>query len=114
MRQFDFTKEYILENEFARLIRLIEEQFLPLKSISRTSEIWTCFLENGCGEENFQTYFQAGLQQRENQKEYPFAVFDKLKKKYAGMTCLYDYHPNLESIKLASEFMQKILEIRAL
>ena len=110
MGQLDTTKKYILENDFAQLIPLQEEHFSPLKSISQNAEIWTYFLENGHGEKNFQTYFQNALQQKENQKEYPFAVFDKSKQQYAGMTRLYDYLPNLENIKLGHTWYAKTFQ----
>ncbi len=100
MAQLDFTKNYIIENSRVRLSPLNIEHFVALKSIANNRQIWTYFLEKGYGEDNFQTYFHAALQQKNNQKEYPFVVFDKSKQQYAGMTRLYNYLPNLESIKL--------------
>ena len=110
MEKFSFAKEYILENDRACLTPLKEEHFAPLKSIAKDPEIWTYFLENGLGEENFQSYFKAALEQSKNKKEYPFAVYDKTKQQYAGMTRLYDYLPNLESMKLGHTWYGKTFQ----
>lgn len=107
MVQLNFFEEYILENDRTRLVPLQKEHFIPLKTIAQTPEIWTYFLENGLGEENFEAYFQSALEQRKDQKKYPFAIFDKSKQQYAGMTQLYDYLPNLESIKLGHTWYGK-------
>lgn len=100
MARFDFTKTYILENSRVRLVPLKAEHFKSLQSIANTREIWTYFLEDGFGKDKFQRYFDAALLQKNNRNQYPFAVFDKSKQQYAGMTRLYDYLPDLESIKL--------------
>ena len=77
-----FNKNYILENDIVRLTSLEMEHFEPLFKVANEPSIWTYFLEKGLGEANFTTYFQAALQAKQLQSQYPFAVFDKRTNEY--------------------------------
>ena len=98
--RFDFSKHYVLENEKVSLSPLSPKDFSALEQIADTPKIWTYFLEKGCGKANFTQYIQAAIEQRKKGKEYPFVVFDKVKNQIVGLTRLYDYISELQTIKL--------------
>ena len=107
MLNFDFSKEYILEDDFVRLSPLRLEHTAKLGEISNDSSIWTYFLENGMGLKHLNPYIQTAVQNRKMGKEYPFIVFDKVQNSYAGTTRLYDVIPALQSIKLGHTWYGK-------
>lgn len=99
-KQFDFSKDYIFENEVVKISPL---QFLHIEQLIEISEdekVWTYFLEKGRRGNEFANYCQAALDNRKLGNEYPFVIFDKRKNEYAGMTRLYNYNPELGVIKM--------------
>ena len=46
---FDFSKDYVLENERVKLNPLLEEHYETLANIAQSEQIWTYFLEKGFG-----------------------------------------------------------------
>lgn len=100
MRKLDFTKKYVLENDFVRLSPLRLEHNRVLLEISKDPNIWTYFLEKGNGIDNLTKYISTAVNNRTLKREYPFIVFDKLKKQYAGTTRFYDYSKKMNSLKL--------------
>ena len=107
MPNFDFKKEYLFENDFVRLSPLETGHINELVGIANDPDIWTYFLENGRGIANLTKYVQSAIDNRKLGKEYPFVVFDKIKKQYAGMTRLYELNPDLKTIKLGHTWCGK-------
>ena len=105
--QFDFAKEYVFENEVVKISPLVILHIEKLKSISQDEEIWTYFLEKGMGDEYFSNYCMTAIHNRAHGKEYPFVIFDKRVNSYAGMTRLYDFHPELGVIKMGHTWIGK-------
>lgn len=86
----DFKKDYILENDVAKLIPLNRahiENLLPFSI--HEPEIWRFSLQSGAGKENLTKYIQKALNDRANMTSYPFIVFDKRYQTYGGCTRLY-------------------------
>lgn len=87
----NFNENYILENEKVLLRPLEESDFEHLLPFSiNEPELWKFSLVQANGEEKLKKYLQASVQNRINEKEYPFIVFDKVQQKYAGCTRFYD------------------------
>lgn len=107
MHQFDFSKEYILENEVARLSPLNLQHIDELISASEDEDVWTYFLDKGKGKEKIKAYCTGAIQKRFVNKEYPFVIYDKRINKYAGMTRLYDFHNTLAVIKMGHTWIGK-------
>ncbi len=103
---FDFSKNYVLENERVKLSPLSrnnsDQDFNSLVEIANDSEIWTFFLDKGLGKENFKKYIDAAKEKREKNNAYTFKVFGKAENQIVGLTCLYDYNPELKTIKLGN------------
>lgn len=100
MLKFDFSKEYVLEDDFVRLSSLGVKDINNLLDISKEENLWTYFLEKGNGLENLTKYIESTIENRREGKEYPFVIFDKVKNEYAGTTRFYDYSEELKTIKL--------------
>ena len=91
MSNFDFEKDYILENDYVRLSPLQEEHIDKLLQISQEKDIWKYSFIKGDGLHNLTNYIKSTIQNRTDNKEYPFVVFDKVHNEYAGSTRLYDF-----------------------
>lgn len=87
---FNFKENYILENETVRLRPLEASDFdLLLEYSVNEPDIWS-FNSNGAnGAENLKKYITNAIKQREDGREYPFIVFDKISGKYVGSTRFY-------------------------
>ena len=98
---FNFTEKYNLEDEQV-LLRPIEKndfQYL-LPFALQEPEIWKYSLVQAAGEEGMKSYLDAALAGRERENEYPFIVFDKRTKTYAGCTRFYDMQLSNKSLQL--------------
>lgn len=103
MFNFNCNEEYILENDFVRLTPLKESDFEHLIHFSiNEPELWDYNSNGPSSPENLKKYINRTVKQKENQSEYPFLIFDKLKNKYAGSTRYYNV--NLEAKHLEIGF----------
>lgn len=95
-----FNETIILENEFVLLRPLLEDDLQHLQHfIIEEPEIWKFSLVQMTAVENLKNYIEQAIENRKQGKEYPFIVFDKKKKEYAGCTRFYD-------IQLAYQYLQ--------
>ncbi len=81
-----FYNELVLETERARLEPLTETHFDLLWPIAAEKEIWAFTSAKINSKKDFQKYFDTALQERKNKSSYPFAIYDKREKRYAGST----------------------------
>ncbi len=101
LQPFDFSADYILENDLVQLRPLTKQDFeLLLPFALQEPEIWKYSLIPVNSEEGLKTYIDFALAAREEKKEYPFVVFDKRQQKYAGSTRFYDINLNYQSLQL--------------
>jgi len=97
----DFKKNYILDNGFVQLRPLQADDCKHLLPFSlKEPELWKYSLTPGNGEENLKKYIALALEGRANKNAYPFIVYDKRFKTYAGTTRFYDFHQNHETVLL--------------
>jgi RimJ/RimL family protein N-acetyltransferase len=98
---FDFTKDYMLEDEAVLLRPLTKDDFQNLLEFSLNEpELWQFSLAQAVGPENLKSYINQALDGREAKKEYPFIVFDKTQNKYAGSTRFYDIQLPHQTLQL--------------
>jgi len=97
---FDFTKDYILEDDFVKLCSLKKIHVEHLLEVSNEASVWKYLTDKGNGLKNLTEYVLSTVNKRKLNKEYPFIVFDKIKNEYAGTTRFYDYSEELKTIKL--------------
>jgi N-acetyltransferase len=81
-----FTNELVLENERAKLEPLEERHFDLLWPIAAQKEIWEFTSAKVYSFADFETYFNQALTERKTGLAYPFAIYDKKEKRYAGST----------------------------
>ncbi|RZL32630.1 MAG: N-acetyltransferase [Pedobacter sp.] len=88
---FDFTKKYVLENDFVLLRPLTasDKELLIAYGINEP-EIWKFNVNGGNGKENFENYFDTALWLLNEKNHYPFIVFDKRNQQFVGMTRFYE------------------------
>jgi RimJ/RimL family protein N-acetyltransferase len=60
-------------------------------------EIWSF---NSNGAEDLEKYISNAIKQREDEREYPFIVFDKLSEKYVGSTRFYGIFLEAKTIEI--------------
>jgi RimJ/RimL family protein N-acetyltransferase len=105
---FDPQKEYILENDVVLLRPLTMDDAAHLLPISNAEpEIWSFSLVTAAGEENLRRYIQLAIDARAAKTEYPFIVFDKRSRQYAGSTRFYDIQLNNLSLQLGYTWYSK-------
>ncbi|BFM44313.1 GNAT family protein [Flavobacterium sp. CFS9] len=98
---FNFSDTIILENDSVLLRPLQESDVDNLLEISvNEPETWKYSLVGADGKENLINYIQLAIKGRENQKEFPFIVFDKKTQKYAGSTRFYDMILEYKTLQL--------------
>lgn len=96
-----FETEIILENEFVEL-RPLQIEDINLLSHFAISEptIWKYSLLQIQNESDLIKYIEQAVEARNLNKEYPFIVFDKKKKQYAGSTRFYDIQLQFQTLQL--------------
>ena len=98
---FDFGSDYSLQDDCVLLRPLSQDDCNNLLEFSLNEPTtWKYGLVSAAGEENLTTYIQQALEGREQQKMYPFIVFDKLTQQYAGSTRFYDMNIGFKTLQL--------------
>lgn len=97
----NFEHNYIIENDKVLLRPLSVDDFDNLVSFSvNEPELWKFSLITAGGKDNLRNYLQIAENGRKEQKEYPFIIFDKKTKQYAGSTRFYDILPDYQTLQL--------------
>lgn len=108
---FDFSQNYILENEIVLLRPLKTEDIPFLLPISLSEpEIWKYSLVQASGEENLIAYVKMAMDAKADKKEYPFIVFDKRINQYVGSTRFYDIQLNQHTLQLGYTWYSKVAQ----
>lgn len=91
LKNFEFTKDTILENErvLLRPLALADITFLE-KYVLEEPALWKFSLVSIQNKTDLEKYIQDALHARSQQTAYPFIVFDKLTQSYVGSTRFYD------------------------
>lgn len=98
---FDFSKQYILENERVLLKPLEIKDFDNLISFSvNEPELWEYSLQKASGIEGLKNYLETAIDNRTKGNSYPFIVFDKNTNEFAGSTRFYDMQLANKTVQL--------------
>lgn len=101
MIDFNCNNDYILEDERVLLRPLEEHDYeLLLPFALNEPELWTYSLVSPAGALGMQSYIKQALKAREEEKEYPFIVYDKQAAQYAGCTRFYDIQLQYKTLQL--------------
>lgn len=96
-----FNQMPVLENERVLLRPIEESDFEHLLPFSLNEpDTWFYGLVTAAGEENLKKYLYNAVKNRNDKKEYPFIVYDKKAKAYAGSTRFYDINSSYLTAQL--------------
>ena len=106
--QFDFTKDYILEDDrvILRPIRFSDIALLQ-EYVSSEPEIWKYSLVAIQKLEDLKGYIETAIQSRTDKNAYPFIVFDKATGTFVGTTRFYDIQLVFETTQLGYTWYSK-------
>lgn len=106
-----FQLQPVLENDRVLLRPIEESDFDNLLSFSLNEpEIWKYGLVTAAGEENLKHYITTAVKNLNEQKEYPFIVFDKQANRYAGSTRFYDVQHAFRTTQLGYTWYGKYFQ----
>lgn len=95
MLSFPFSSPITLENDRVVLRPLQEDDYEHLLPFAiNEADIWQFSMQRVGSLEGMKTYINGAVQNRKENKEYPFIVFDKKANAYAGSTRFYDIQQN--------------------
>jgi RimJ/RimL family protein N-acetyltransferase len=100
MINFDFSKDYILEDDVVKLIPLSNKHISELLNIAKEPNIWTYSFFKGHDLEHLTKYVNSTIDNRNNKGDYPFAVYDKRTNKLAGCTRFYEILGPIQSLRI--------------
>ena len=86
----DFTQDILLENHRALLRPLALTDFEALQPVAATPELWAYTLTRADDPTSLAAYLAEAVQGREQQRRYPFLIFDKQTGQAAGSTSYYN------------------------
>lgn len=106
-----FQENIVIENERVLLRSMQESDFENLLPFSlHEPEIWKYGLITAAGDENLRNYISSAVKNRNEGKEYPFIVFDKKVKAFAGSTRFYDIHQTNLTVQLGYTWYSKTFQ----
>jgi N-acetyltransferase len=81
-----FNQQIILQDELVKIEPLEEKHFELLLPTALQKELWLYTIQQINSAEDFKKYFDTALTEKEQQKSYPFAYFNKQTQQYVGST----------------------------
>lgn len=108
---FNCDNDYILEDEFV-LLRLLQKKDIEhlLHYALNEPFLWNFSLKNPAGEDGMTQYIADALKAQKEGKEYPFIVWDKASKQYAGSTRFYDIQLQNQTLQLGYTWYGKAFQ----
>jgi RimJ/RimL family protein N-acetyltransferase len=98
---FNFSQNIVLEDEHVLLRPLQETDVDNLLEISLNEpETWEYSLVQANGKENLINYIKVAIKARESKTQFPFIIFDKKSRKYAGSSRFYDINSDFKTLQL--------------
>ena len=99
--KFNFDNSYSLENDFIILEPLEASHYDDLLKFSLNEpELWRYSLVKADSKLNLKNYLIHALKGKKNKTAYPFIIFDKVNKCYAGSTRFYDIQLENSNIQI--------------
>jgi RimJ/RimL family protein N-acetyltransferase len=107
-KNFDFNKDYVLEDDRVILRSILIEDIDHLANyVLSEPEIWKYSLAAINKVEDLKGYIESAIDSRNNKTAYPFIVFDKQLNKYVGSTRFYDTQLTFETTQLGYTWYSK-------
>lgn len=101
LTDFNFQEDYILEDDCVKLRPLQLEDISTLLHFALTEpDLWRYSLVSAAGAKGMEQYIHKAVMGRREEKEYPFIVYDKRRRQYAGCTRFYDMQLSNKTLQL--------------
>ncbi len=98
---FNCVNDYTLEDERVLLRPLQQDDDKNLMPFAlHQPQLFKYSIKSAAGEEGMKRYIDETLKAREEEKEYPFIVWDKQTREYAGSTRFYDINLPYRTLQL--------------
>lgn len=108
MGHFDFTKDYVLEDDKVILRPLANTDMgLLVDYVQNEPALWEFSLVSIQKPADLNGYIQTAIQSRNDKTAYPFIVFDKASQAYVGSTRFYDIQLAFETTQLGYTWYSK-------
>lgn len=105
---FDFTKDYVLEDDRVILTPVTMPIIKELVAyVNDEPEIWKYSLVSIHKEADLNAYITSAMDARKNKTAYAFVVYDKVLKCYVGSTRFYDVQLAFETTQLGYTWYSK-------
>ena len=101
----DTSQNIVLENSRVRLRPLEATDFEALKLVAFDPEIWRYTLSRADDTVSLAAYIAEAVQQRHEQKRYPFVLIDRETGRLAGSTSYYNINPAYQSLSIGYTFV---------
>jgi len=106
--QFDFSSDYVLEDERVILSPITNsDEALLVQYVQNEPELWQFSLVAIQKPEDLKGYIETAIQGRNDKNSYPFIVFDKISNTYVGSTRFYDIQLGFETTQLGYTWYSK-------
>jgi RimJ/RimL family protein N-acetyltransferase len=101
LSKLDIDTDYILQDDrvMLRPLQADDIEFLLPYALDEP-DTWRYSQTSARGRQGMDNYIQTALKNKATGKEYPFIVYDKLSRKYAGSTRFYDIQPENGMLQL--------------
>ena len=88
---FSTDQNIVLENDcvLLRPLEMSDANYLQVFS-ENEPELWQYSLQSAAGSDNLTQYLESAVKGRESGLAYPFIIYDKQRKAYAGTTRFYE------------------------
>ncbi len=108
MINFDFTKDYVLEDDKVILRPITIADVDSLEGyVQNEPELWQFSLVAIQKPEDLKGYIQTAIESRNDKTAYSFIVFDKASQSYVGSTRFYDVQLAFETTQLGYTWYSK-------
>jgi N-acetyltransferase len=101
IEEFDFSKNYVLEDDCVMLRPLMPtDAGLLMYYALNEPQLWQYSLISAAGKLKMDEYIELAIDSRNQKNGYPFIVFDKRSNEYAGSTRFYDIQLKHQTLQL--------------
>ncbi len=101
IEDFDFSKDYVLEDDCVMLRPLLQNDADLLVNFALNEpQLWQYSLISAAGKAKMDHYVELAIESRIQKNGYAFIVFDKRTNEYAGSTRFYDIQVKHQALQL--------------
>ena len=105
-----FEQQIILADDLVCIEPLEEKHFALLLPVAMEKKLWEFTVAKIQTAADFRIYFDTAMEEKKQQKSYPFAIFDKIKNAYAGCTRFGNIELNHKKLEIGWTWIHPTLQ----